>query len=72
VQHRIRERGAEVHAWLRDGAHVYVCGDAQRMAADVETALLDVIREHGALGMEAAQEFLLDLQRDRRYQKDVY
>jgi sulfite reductase (NADPH) flavoprotein alpha-component len=72
VQHRIRERGAELYAWLRDGAHLYVCGDAEQMAPDVEAALLDMVRTHGGLDEERAGEFLLDLQRDRRYQKDVY
>jgi sulfite reductase (NADPH) flavoprotein alpha-component len=49
-----------------------VCGDAQQMAPDVHAALREAIRTHGALDAEAADEFLLDLQRDRRYQKDVY
>ena len=72
VQHRIAERGAELYAWLCEGAHVYVCGDAQRMAPDVESALRDVVRKHGGLDEERAVEFLLELQRARRYQKDVY
>ncbi len=72
VQHRIREQGADLYAWLRDGAHLYICGDAQQMAPDVEAALHDVIRTHGGLDTDQANEFLLDLQRERRYQKDVY
>ncbi len=72
VQQRIREQGADLYAWLRDGAHIYVCGDALQMAPDVHAALLDVVRTHGALDAEAADEFLLTLQRERRYQKDVY
>jgi sulfite reductase (NADPH) flavoprotein alpha-component len=72
VQHRIRERGREIYAWLREGAHLYVCGDAQHMAPDVEAALLEVVRAHGRLDAEQASEFLLELQRARRYQKDVY
>lgn len=72
VQHRIAQRGALLWAWLQEGAHLYVCGDATGMARDVEQALLDTIRTHGNLDDEAAREFLLDLQRTRRYQKDVY
>jgi sulfite reductase (NADPH) flavoprotein alpha-component len=72
VQHRLLEHGAELWAWLQDNAHVYVCGDAARMAPDVESALLAVIREHGHLGDDDARGYLLDLQRARRYQRDVY
>lgn len=72
VQDKLREKGAEVWRWLQDGAHVYVCGDANRMAKDVEQALLDVIAEHGAMDLEAADEFLSELRLDRRYQRDVY
>lgn len=72
VQQRIREKGREVYAWLENGAHIYVCGDAQSMAPDVERALTEVVREHGAMTAEQADEYLLQLQRDRRYRKDVY
>jgi len=72
VQHRIQQRGRELYAWLESGAHIYVCGDAQSMAPDVERALLAVVREHGARSTEQAEEYLLQLQRERRYQKDVY
>lgn len=72
VQDKLREKGAEVWRWLQEGAHVYVCGDANRMAKDVEQALLDIIAEHGAMDLEAADEFLSELRLDRRYQRDVY
>lgn len=72
VQHRIAERGKDVYAWLRDGAYFYVCGDAQHMAPDVDVALRDVVRVHGGMNDDAVEEFMLDLQRNRRYQKDVY
>ena len=72
VQHRMLEHGAELFAWLQSGAHLYVCGDAQFMAADVERALLAIIKQHGALSGEDAADYLLQLQRERRYQKDVY
>ncbi|MBT9185477.1 NADPH-dependent assimilatory sulfite reductase flavoprotein subunit [Pectobacterium punjabense] len=72
VQDKLREKGAEVWRWIQDGAHLYVCGDANRMAKDVERALLDVIVEHGGMDCEQADEFLSDLRLERRYQRDVY
>jgi len=72
VQDRLRENGAAIWAWLQEGAHFYVCGDAERMAHDVHAALLDIARTHGALTDEAAVDYVTAMQRDRRYQKDVY
>ncbi|PWC15871.1 sulfite reductase subunit alpha [Brenneria roseae subsp. americana] len=72
VQDKLREKGAEVWRWLQEGAHLYVCGDANRMAKDVEQALLDVVVEHGGMDIEQADEFLSDLRLERRYQRDVY
>ncbi|ECI3750698.1 sulfite reductase flavoprotein subunit alpha [Salmonella enterica subsp. enterica serovar Mountpleasant] len=72
VQDKLREQGAELWRWINDGAHIYVCGDARRMAADVEKALLEVIAEFGAMDIEAADEFLSELRVERRYQRDVY
>lgn len=72
VQQRLRERGAELWSWLEEGAHLYVCGDATHMAPDVHAALLDVARRHGGRSEEEAEEYLLGLQRERRYQRDVY
>ena len=72
VQDRMREVGADLWAWLKDGAHVYICGDAKRMAKDVETALVDVAAQHGALTPEAAVAFLQGLKKAGRYQADVY
>lgn len=72
VQDRIRQQGAQVWRWLTQGAHVYVCGDANHMAKDVEQALLDVVAEHGGLDPEQADEFLSELRVERRYQRDVY
>lgn len=71
VQTRMRESSAEIFAWLQDGAYVYVCGDASRMARDVEQALLDILAEHGG-GEDAAQEALAALKREKRYVRDVY
>lgn len=72
VQQRIRERSREVYDWLENGAHIYVCGDAQAMAPDVERALREVVQEQRAVSAEQAEEYLMQLQRDRRYRKDVY
>ena len=71
VQHRLRERGRELFAWLREGAHVYVCG-AIAMGRDVHASLLDAIAEHGGLSAEDAAEFLRQLQQQGRYARDVY
>ncbi|MEX0564654.1 NADPH-dependent assimilatory sulfite reductase flavoprotein subunit [Raoultella terrigena] len=72
VQDKLREQGAELWRWINDGAHIYVCGDANRMAKDVERTLLEVIAEFGAMDAEAADEFLSELRVERRYQRDVY
>ncbi|MFW5969166.1 MAG: assimilatory sulfite reductase (NADPH) flavoprotein subunit [Halofilum sp. (in: g-proteobacteria)] len=72
VQDKLRERGAEVYEWLEQGAYVYVCGDAEYMAPDVHQALIDVIAEHGNRSQEDAAAWLGQLQKDKRYQRDVY
>lgn len=72
VQTRMRERSRELYAWLEEGAHFYVCGDASRMAKDVETALLGVIAEQRGRGDDDAAEYLADLRRAKRYVRDVY
>ena len=72
VQDKLRQQGAELWRWINDGAHIYVCGDANRMAKDVEQALLEVIAEFGGMDIEAADEFLSELRIERRYQRDVY
>ncbi|MGW0358238.1 molybdopterin-dependent oxidoreductase [Nocardia nova] len=72
VQHRMIEHGAELWAWLRDGAHLYVCGDAARMARDVDDALLKIARIHGNLDEDAALAFKKQLTAEKRYVRDVY
>jgi len=72
VQDKLREQGAELWRWINDGAHIYVCGDANRMAKDVEQALLEVIAEFGGMDAESADEYLSELRVERRYQRDVY
>ncbi|MEU1279754.1 sulfite reductase subunit alpha [Streptomyces sp. NPDC005805] len=72
VQTRMRERSRELYAWLEDGAHLYVCGDASRMAKDVDAALLGVVAEQRGRGDDDAAEYLADLRRAKRYVRDVY
>ena len=72
VQDRMRQRGSEVWAWLEQGAHFYVCGDAKRMAKDVERALVDIIAEHGGCSSDKAIAYLASLRKQGRYQADVY
>jgi sulfite reductase alpha subunit-like flavoprotein len=72
VQDRIREHAVELWRWLQDGAHVYVCGDASRMAKDVDAALRDVARQRGHLDAEAAEAYVTELAAAKRYVRDVY
>ena len=72
VQHRLREAGREIWDWLQDGAYLYLCGDAERMAPDVDAALCAIVEEHGALSKEAAVEFIAHLRTLKRYRRDVY
>lgn len=72
VQHRLLEQGAEVYQWLQDGAHIYVCGDADHMAKDVNDALMSIVQLHGDKNAEQAEQYIMELRRAKRYQKDVY
>ncbi|MEX2516269.1 MAG: assimilatory sulfite reductase (NADPH) flavoprotein subunit [Gammaproteobacteria bacterium] len=72
VQDRMRERSRELYEWLEQGAYFYVCGDAERMAPDVHQTLIDIVREEGGHSDEQAAEYVKQLQRDKRYQRDVY
>ncbi|GAA2157617.1 bifunctional nitrate reductase/sulfite reductase flavoprotein subunit alpha [Kitasatospora kazusensis] len=72
VQDRMRENGAQLWSWLQDGAHFYVCGDASRMAKDVDQALREIATAHGGLSEEEAAGYLRQLATDRRYARDVY
>jgi sulfite reductase (NADPH) flavoprotein alpha-component len=72
VQNRMRDDGRDLWAWLERGAHIYVCGDALRMAKDVERALTDVIAEHGKRSPEDAARYVAELKKNDRYQVDVY
>jgi len=72
VQDRMRENGAELWRWLDQGAHFYICGDAKRMARDVEAALVDVIAAHGGKTPDEAVKWVQEMKRAGRYQADVY
>ncbi|MFL6839371.1 MAG: sulfite reductase subunit alpha [Bradyrhizobium sp.] len=72
VQDRMREVGRELWTWLAEGANVYVCGDAKRMAKDVERALVDIVAQHGARSTDEAISFVGDLKKKGRFQLDVY
>ena len=72
VQQRMREHSADLYAWLEEGGHVYVCGDAAHLAPDVHEALLDIVIEQGRISRDAAEDYVRALASDHRYQRDVY
>ncbi|MCA9236257.1 MAG: sulfite reductase subunit alpha, partial [Planctomycetales bacterium] len=72
VQHRMQQAGAELYDWLQQGAYFFVCGDAKRMAVDVDRALHELIAEHGKLSPEQAGEYVARMRQEGRYVRDVY
>jgi sulfite reductase (NADPH) flavoprotein alpha-component len=72
VQDRLRRVGKDLYAWLEGGAYVYVCGDADKMAPDVNAALIDIVAEHGGKSRDDAEIYVRRLADDRRYLRDVY
>jgi sulfite reductase (NADPH) flavoprotein alpha-component len=72
VQHRILENAAQVWQWIQEGAYIYVCGDATRMAKDVHDALVIVAEQEGKMPRDDAEQFINDLRKAKRYQRDVY
>jgi sulfite reductase (NADPH) flavoprotein alpha-component len=72
VQHRMLEQSRELFSWLEEGACVYVCGSEQHLAPDVHAALTTIVQREGRLRREDAEAYVADLQRQRRYQRDVY
>ena len=72
VQTRMKEHGAELFAWLEEGGHFYICGDASRMAKDVDRTLHEIVAEHGGMSDEQAAEYVTTLKREKRYVRDVY
>jgi NADPH-dependent sulfite reductase flavoprotein alpha-component len=72
VQHRMLDYGADVWRWLDDGGHFYVCGDAAKMAKDVDDALTEIIRAHGGMNSDASRAYKREMVADKRYVRDVY
>lgn len=72
VQHRLQEHSRELYRWIEDGAHVYVCGDEKRMAGDVHAVLTAILEQEGRMSADEAKQYLTELQRQKRYQRDVY
>lgn len=72
VQHRMIEQGADLWRWLDQGAHFYVCGDASRMAKDVDSALKEVVARHGGLNADDAADYVAQMAQEKRYVRDVY
>jgi sulfite reductase (NADPH) flavoprotein alpha-component len=72
VQHKMWEKGRELYEWLEQGAYLYVCGDAQRMAKDVEIALQAIIQTFGQKEESAAKDYIKQLRKQKRYLRDVY
>ena len=72
MQQRLLEHSKEVYAWLREGAHFFVCGDEARMAKDVDAALHRIVEQEGAMSSEAAAGYVEALKKEKRYKRDVY
>jgi len=72
VQQRMAENGRDLYAWLQEGAHLYVCGDEKHMAHDVHQALIRVLAAEGGLSPEQAEQSVKTLQKEKRYQRDIY
>jgi sulfite reductase (NADPH) flavoprotein alpha-component len=72
VQDRMLQVGRELWSWIADGAHIYICGDAQRMAKDVERAMIDIVAAHGARTTNEAVHFVAEMKKTGRYRTDVY
>ncbi len=72
VQHRMLENSQELFEWLQEGAAVYICGDEKNMAHDVHNTLIDIIEKEGGMSREQASAYLADMQKNKRYQRDVY
>ncbi|GGH77823.1 sulfite reductase (NADPH) flavoprotein alpha-component [Pullulanibacillus pueri] len=72
VQHRMLAKSKELYQWIQEGASVYVCGDEKHMAKDVHDTLLAILQQEGGMDQEAAENYLTDLRKQKRYQRDVY
>jgi sulfite reductase (NADPH) flavoprotein alpha-component len=72
VQHRMRDQAKDIWAWLEEGAEFFVCGDKERMAADVDRELHQIAETAGGRTPDQAREYVEDLRRTKRYKRDVY
>lgn len=72
VQHLLLDHGKEIFQWIEEGAYFYVCGDAKKMAKDVENALIEIIKKEGNLSEESAKDYVKQLRKEKRYLRDVY
>ena len=72
VQHRMREKSTELFKWLEEGAYFYICGDAERMAIDVEAALQAIVEKEGNLTAEGSKGYINQLKKEKRFLRDVY
>ncbi|HEX7876349.1 MAG TPA: bifunctional nitrate reductase/sulfite reductase flavoprotein subunit alpha [Sphingobium sp.] len=72
VQNRMVEQGADLWRWLDEGAHFYVCGDASRMAKDVDAALKEIVATHGGMNADRAADYVAQMAQEKRYVRDVY
>jgi len=72
VQHKIRKHGAKFYQWIKEGAHIYLCGDMNRMAKDVKKEIVGIIEEHGKISTREAADYFKKLKVDKRFQEDVY
>jgi sulfite reductase (NADPH) flavoprotein alpha-component len=72
VQDRMRENAAELWSWIKNGGYFFVCGDAKRMAKDVDVALHDIVAQQGGMELAAAAEYVKQMKKEKRYQRDVY
>ncbi len=72
VQHRMHENSAEIWRWLEEGAHFFVCGDAKRMAKDVDAVLRQIVEKEGGMDGEKANEYIEKMKTEKRYKRDVY
>ena len=72
VQHRMLEQGKDLYAAIQDGGYFYVCGDASKMAKDVDDALCQVVQDHGNMSQELAVEYVNNMKLEKRYLRDVY
>ncbi len=72
IQHRLIENSAELYRWMEEGAHFYICGDMNKMAGDVQTALVNIVEKEGAQNSDSSKEYINNLQKSKRLQLDVY